>query len=303
MVFPFLFNEKKRKTFSRKQAQAGWDALRRGKEVRAIDADEKHKQVFFTFHPHPYTVAIKYDRKIYLVTEVMQAIGKAYPAVAILDPSTPGVVVAILDSQEEVDEILGGPLIQCNSDLLRAYRTVHSNGSRVKIRVDRINMVSRAEDRMKIINGVFGQFGRIIHTNFHYVQGSTTMRLPSMDFILEIPKSLSKYTKIPRVAQVEGNNILFHWNGPQYCYRCGEESHIKLHCPKPADFDLMTAPETNIFAPAFLSSEPIVKPASSKVTSNVTMDIKATKTSKVTTALPMTVDEWIKVARSKKKKW
>ncbi|KAI1314706.1 hypothetical protein EDD11_001875 [Mortierella claussenii] len=284
--------------------------------------------MFFTSHACPFSAAIKYDRKTHLVSDVVDAIVKAFPTATAMDPYIPGVVVVAMKTQEEVSAAISGPQIPCSPAPLRAYRTVHSTGSRVKIRVDRINLLQSQEEQIEAINEIFGAYGRIIHMNSHYARGSTNRPFlpiplvsypvivswpfllfvsprsvtitPSLDFTLEIPKDSPKNILIPRVAQVKGTNTLFHWHGPQYCYRCGEENHIKQDCPKPAEFELMSAPDVNILAPAFLTPGLAPQPTSSKVTFKFTKDVQAPKPTKATSASSLSKGEWTKVSYSKK---
>ncbi|KAF8943678.1 mRNA-capping enzyme subunit beta [Haplosporangium gracile] len=64
---------------------------------------------------------------------------------------------------------------------------------------------------------------------------------PSNSLLLD-PHSTSKDLMIPRVAAVDSVNIPFSWSGSKVCNRCGEDSHTKLQCPKPVNFNLALVP-------------------------------------------------------------
>ncbi|ORZ04075.1 hypothetical protein BCR41DRAFT_422931 [Lobosporangium transversale] len=291
------FAEMARKSLSKKEVQTSWNALRKNAVVRAFSTEVEEHSVFFTPHHAPTTFAVKYDRKTHLVSDVVEAIRLAFPKAVGLDPVVPGVVVVLVRTQKEVDEAIASPPLPCNPAPVRAYHTVHSTGSRLRIRVDRITL-STPEDRLEYIKNIFGKFGRVIHTKFHYVKGSETLLLPSFEFVLELSGDSPRDLLIPRVAQAEGINTLFHWYGPQYCYKCGEENHVKQSCPQPPEFDLLSAPKRVIMARAFLPAN-----APARAPPAVPQAPKATKGPKVNKDTPSSdKEEWTTVTSTKRKK-
>ncbi|KAG0221098.1 hypothetical protein BGW42_008282 [Actinomortierella wolfii] len=92
----------------------------------------------------------------------------------------------------------------------------------------------------------------------------------SWDFTLELSDRSAKDSNLllPRVAPIDGRNVLFSWNAVRFCYRCGSAEHEKATCQEPADFFLSEAPPVtaNILGRAF--PPPTTRSASPPACSN-----------------------------------
>ncbi|KAF9147951.1 mRNA-capping enzyme subunit beta [Linnemannia schmuckeri] len=179
-----------------------------------------------------------YNPKTHLIDNVAFTIANASPNARCISVATPGVVLVSFRNSEDLSAAVGSNM-DCQPSPLPVLPTVYSCGSRTNIRAEEIPVSTK--DCKDFANRVFGFIGRVLLVNEHYVTG-TIPKLSSFNFILEIPYSTSKDLKIPRVAAVDFINVLFSWSGSRFCYGCGEDSHTKIHCPKPVNFNLALVP-------------------------------------------------------------
>ena len=246
--------------------KAAWNSLRSMTESREAHGLEKADPVWFTRHNHPHSVAIPYNNKTHSVNDVVEAVIKSLPNARRIDYlTTRGVVLLCFDTSEEKTACLGTTL-DCLPSSLPILPTMHSAGTRLKIRAEYTPLQSG--DSAKLAQDVFGSFGKIILVNQHYMHGTSIQSL-SFDFVLEIDHSAPKEMVIPRVAAVDSMNVLFTWSGSKFCFRCGEGSHTKIQCPKPLDFNLSSAAalEEPIMARAFPDPDaPLREPPKKNVT-------------------------------------
>ncbi|KAF8934177.1 hypothetical protein BGZ47_010468, partial [Haplosporangium gracile] len=273
--------------------RSAWSNLRAQTESRECLAQEQPERVWFTQHTNGHIAAIPYNPKTHLIDNVALTIANTFPHASCISVATPGVVLVCFDKPEELSAVVGSSM-ECQPSPLPILPTVYSCGSRIKIRAEETPVSTK--DCKELANNVFGSFGKVILVKKHYVAG-TTVRLSSFDFILEIPHSASKDLLIPRVAAVDSVNVLFSWSGSKFCYRCGEESHSKIQCPKPLDFNLALTPalEEPMMARAFPDPAAPLRETTKKAppTKPKSAPNKNSASSE---------SEWIEVGRGKNKK-
>ncbi|KAG0305482.1 hypothetical protein BGZ99_002051, partial [Dissophora globulifera] len=195
------------------------------------------------------TLTITFDKQHYLSSEVAPIIRDSFPTVVSMDDTNQGVLVLSFGSKDETDAIHAAPLPACPIPI-QLHRTMQSIGTQIHIRVDD-PMLLLAEERIKELDRVFGEYGRIIHLRFDYLK-DTPVLFPSFSFTLELKEGSPPDVMIPRIAYFGGRSpTLFHWRGYQYCHRCGSDAHIKRRCPYPQDHQPRCGPSP-ILARAFL---------------------------------------------------
>ncbi|KAF9975292.1 hypothetical protein BGZ75_000584 [Mortierella antarctica] len=228
---------------SKEKLRSAWGQIRARTERVEAEGDQP-LAVAFTHHGTEREgaeriLAIPYDRTQHSVADVLQTAEAALPSAIICDYSTAGVLFLLFESKEERDRVAATPL-EGPSGTLRAMPAIRSIGTRIRIRVDDMNIAS-ISDRRGILTSVFGGYGKILHINDHALKGSKLL-VASFDFVLELPQGTSPDLTIPRVASVMGQNVLFMWNSAPFCLRCGSDAHTKMSCPRPLDFKVRNDP-------------------------------------------------------------
>jgi hypothetical protein len=219
--------------------------------------EERIPDVCFARPMLGFVLAVPYDKKRFLVDQVVKATLSTFPGILQLDHYRPGVIYIQFKTEAEKDQALSME-IPCSPYPLVLKSVVYSTGQRINIHTEHMQ-VSSPDDRTKAVEQVFGEYGEVIQTTIYW-KGSRKELLPSFDFVLDIPQHTSKDLMLPRVAVILGKNHLFTWSGTPICYKCGEDDHIKKHCRKPRNFNMINAPPvaSPIMARAF--SAPVVPP-------------------------------------------
>ncbi|KAF9562237.1 hypothetical protein EC968_005345 [Mortierella alpina] len=228
---------------SKEKLRSAWGQIRERTERVEAEGDQP-LAVAFTYHGTENGVAecilaIPYDRNLHSVADVLSTVEAAFPSAIICDYSTAGVLFLLFESKEERDRVATTP-VECPSGILRALPAIRSTGTRIRIRVDDMNVAS-VHDRRTILESVYGGYGKILHINDHALKGSKLL-VASFYLVLELPQGTSMDRMIPRVAPVMGQNVLFMWNSAPFCLRCGSDAHTKVTCPRPLDFKVRNDP-------------------------------------------------------------
>ncbi len=239
---------------SKEKLRSAWGQIRARTERVEAEVDQP-LAVAFTYHGTENEgaeciLAIPYDRQQHSVEDVLLTAETTFPSAIICDYSTAGVLFLLFESKEERNR-MANTALEAPSGTLRAMPAIRSLGTRIKIRVDDMN-IATVRNRRAILTSIFGGYGDILHINDHVLKGSKLL-VASFDFILELPQGTSKDLMLPRVASVMGQNVLFMWNSGPFCLRCGSDAHTKTTCPRPLDFKVRHDPalETPLMARAF----------------------------------------------------
>ncbi|KAF9343230.1 hypothetical protein BGX34_007061, partial [Mortierella sp. NVP85] len=244
-----------------------------------------------------FVLAVPYDRKIFLVDKVVKATLSTFPSVTQLDHYRPGVVYIQFKTEEERTRALTME-IPCSPSPLRTKPIVFSTGRRITIRVEH-SQISDPGHRAEAIEKLFGAYGKVVHTTYHYWKGTDEALMPSFDFVLEVPGSTSKDLKLPRVANILGTNHLFSWSGAPFCFKCGKDDHTKQNCPRSANYSLIDDDpvDTTIMARAFPDPTILRPPTTLSPQAPSTVSTKTNKTSVKPTALKPTEPAWTTVQK------
>lgn len=235
------------RSITKKDMRADFETQRKATISR--DYATEDSPVYFTDHVDSRTLAITFDTKRYLHSAVVPTICAAFPTARAVDRNVQGVVVLLFRSKQETDEVYATP--PACPIVIKLHRTVESHGIRKNIHVDSSTLME-PEERMEALRKVFDEFGQIIHVRFDYLTKDSPLLLTSFRFTLELAAKTRPDAMLPRIAHLGRERAtLFHWHGPQYCYRCGSDSHVKLQCPEAPDFRVCCGP-TPILAHAFL---------------------------------------------------
>ncbi|KAF9553742.1 hypothetical protein EC968_010163, partial [Mortierella alpina] len=188
---------------SKEKLRSAWGQIRARTERVEAEVDQP-LAVAFTYHGTEHggaecILAIPYDRNLHSVADVLSTVEAAFPSAIICDYSTAGVLFLLFESKEERDRVAATP-VECPSGTLRALPAIRSTGTRIRIRVDDMNIAS-VHDRRTILESVYGGYGKILHINDHALKGSKLL-VASFDFVLELPQGTSMDLMIPRVAPI-----------------------------------------------------------------------------------------------------
>lgn len=235
---PKSFADAARPILSKEKVRAAWGQLRAGRERREEVVQDRPISVAFSRHQLDGLFAVPYDKDRHMVTDVVSAILASFAYVPAIDSDIPGVCYFVLPRTDT--SLTPDTAIQSKGGPLEIVPAVWSLGSRIRIRVDQMDL-GVMDRRKEILDSIFGDYGKIVHINNHYYKGTRTL-MTSFDFVLEIPQGAPGDLMIPRVIPVRGSNVLFIWNSPPFCFRCGLEGHTKALCPCPSDFQLFHAP-------------------------------------------------------------
>ncbi|KAG0212457.1 hypothetical protein BGX31_001482, partial [Mortierella sp. GBA43] len=208
---------------TKKQQRAAWSETRTDKEARPWQESDT-PDVIFARPMEGYIVGIKYDKKTQLVNKVVRAVIDTFPKALQLDHYRPGVIFLQFNTEEESALALKTE-IPFSPSPLTPKSVVYSTGRRIHIRADHFQIMGVAS-RTAAIEKLFGPYGKVVHTTFHYWQGSEIL-MPSLEFVLEVPRTAPRDLHLPRVAEIMGSSHLFTWAGSAFCYKCGKGDHVK----------------------------------------------------------------------------
>ncbi|KAF9359279.1 hypothetical protein BGX34_008457 [Mortierella sp. NVP85] len=193
--------------------------------------EERIPDVCFARPMLGFVLAVPYDKERFLVDQVVKATLSTFPGILQLDHYRPGVIYIQFKTEAEKEQALSME-IPCSPYPLILMSVVYSTGQRINIHTEHMQ-VSNPDDRTKAVEQVFGEYGK--------------------DLML------------PRVAAILGKNHIFTWDSTPICCKCGEDDHIKKHCRKPRNFNMINAPPVAFPTIARAFSAAVVPPYTTQV--------------------------------------
>ena len=233
VCFPLPPGKKERQKEIAKQLAAGTEGMDWFEKENGLD-------VLFSHIPDPHLIGIRFDKNTVNPAEVAQAVDKTFtPPKAVGIFFSPGVVFVSFADEAARQEALS-QVLPFGDASLPIFPVVRSTGSRVTIRSDYIP-ISNADERRALLQDLFQEHGKIVHFTIIRRKNSG-LTTPQTIFELELHEDATSDMRIPRVAAVKGVNCLFAWSGPDFCYRCGSDVHVKDFCSMPNDYVLADKP-------------------------------------------------------------
>ncbi|KAF9572950.1 hypothetical protein BGW38_008471 [Lunasporangiospora selenospora] len=276
--------------------RAQWARIRSKTESVEWQTEVSKYPVRFSDFEDGNLIAIQYNKKTHLVEDILDAAITAFPDSDVLEYNTPGFVYVGFPSVELRQAALTKPRLECSPSPLPLFPVVFSAGTRIHIKADRLPFFD-SNKRLALLEDIFHPFGKILHTNSHFYGGR---KLSSMEFILEVPMGSSEDMLLPRVVSARGHNILFSWSGVPFCFKCGEGTHTKIQCGKPADFRIEQAPTIKepIMARAFADPKAPLRDLSKRAQPPKTQPKSQVDSTRVT---EKSKSEWELVKKTKKR--
>ncbi|KAF9157265.1 hypothetical protein DFQ26_008909 [Actinomortierella ambigua] len=191
-----------------------------------------------------HQVAIRFNPQKVSEAELYLALFSQWQPSEELTKYSHGIGYYAFSSQQDKEYAMANPLKIRTGAVLHAHLLKTTEGKTIRIRAENAPLFSTAKYKEEIVK-LFQPVPDCRILEFSQIPippEYDTGDRSSYEFVLEIPYATPLETvKLPRVAVMQGRNVVFSWRGVKFCYHCAAPDHLKKDCPLPRSANIRKA--------------------------------------------------------------